>query len=471
MPGKKKEKKAASKTQQRLFGMVSAYKSGKLDLDKLPQSLADKVKGIADGSRRKTGDKRKNTKGISKKTATQMASTKHKGLPETVKESKILRFIDLLNEAKGDPDYMDALKGGKADGMTTQDIADLHNLSVEYIESIISGATEIEMEHTSDPDVAIRIAMDHLVESPIYYDDKIGLPNMEEELEEADVDEVIDRQLKDAVAKFNDFIADGDEKDEDKEDEIEDKIDDVNDLLDDIDEDIKELSEGVIRFESFDTPLLESSNKVLSDFIDKPGDTEIWYEIKSNFDGWETRERMYKEEGSKYTSRFGEKIDPKNLELTHVLLGKIFESDPDKIFHIMNNWGGEDVNVFLKEKGVRHTSMSIGEIIKTGDKILFVDDMGFRDISEESPLTESIDIEQNFSDRKRISKGFTSATLNGDILTITHNGNMGNSIEKSVNPNLDMMRLPTIQELKDTYEVVEEKGSPDYAYYIKIKIK
>ena len=83
MPGMKKEKKAKSKSQQRLFGMVTAYKSGKLDIDDLPPSLAKKVKGIADGTRKKTGDKRKKTKGVTKKAAKEIAGTKHKGLPET----------------------------------------------------------------------------------------------------------------------------------------------------------------------------------------------------------------------------------------------------------------------------------------------------------------------------------------------------------------------------------------------------
>ena len=64
MPGKKKEKKSASKSQQRLFGMVTAYNKGDLKLDDLPASLAKKIKSIAGGSRKKTGDKRKNTKGI-----------------------------------------------------------------------------------------------------------------------------------------------------------------------------------------------------------------------------------------------------------------------------------------------------------------------------------------------------------------------------------------------------------------------
>lgn len=116
MPGKKKDK-AASKSQQRLFGMVTAYKSGKLDLDDLPPSLAKKVKGIADGKRRKTGDKRKNTKGITKKAAKELASTKHKGLPEKVKEHRTMRYDEFVNEGFKDffrktfsPNVEDALE-------------------------------------------------------------------------------------------------------------------------------------------------------------------------------------------------------------------------------------------------------------------------------------------------------------------------------------------------------------------------
>jgi len=93
--------KAKSKTQQRLFGMVSAYKSGSLDLDGLPASLAKKIKGIADGQRKKTGDKRKFTKGTSAKAVNDYASTKHEDLPEKVEET-ITKFRDWdkVNEGK-----------------------------------------------------------------------------------------------------------------------------------------------------------------------------------------------------------------------------------------------------------------------------------------------------------------------------------------------------------------------------------
>lgn len=92
--------RANSKTQQRLMGMVHAYQNGDIDLDKLPKSLSDKIKGIADGVRKKTGDKRKHTKGISKNAAKDYASTKHKGLPEKIEETKILKFKQFINESK-----------------------------------------------------------------------------------------------------------------------------------------------------------------------------------------------------------------------------------------------------------------------------------------------------------------------------------------------------------------------------------
>ena len=94
------EEKSHSKSQQRLMGMVYAYKNGDLDLDNLSKDLADKIKGIADGKRRKTGDRRKNTKGMSKSSIKDYASTKHEGLPETVEESKICKFCDFINESK-----------------------------------------------------------------------------------------------------------------------------------------------------------------------------------------------------------------------------------------------------------------------------------------------------------------------------------------------------------------------------------
>ena len=74
---------ARSKSQQRLMGMVHAYK----DKGKLPNNpiLADKIKKIA--------------RSISKKDAKDFAETKHKNKPERVEESlTFAEFLQLLEE-------------------------------------------------------------------------------------------------------------------------------------------------------------------------------------------------------------------------------------------------------------------------------------------------------------------------------------------------------------------------------------
>lgn len=63
--------KAVSKSQQRFFGMVYAYKKGELDLDSIDdESLQDEIKNVADN--------------ISDEDAKKFASTKHDGLPASV---------------------------------------------------------------------------------------------------------------------------------------------------------------------------------------------------------------------------------------------------------------------------------------------------------------------------------------------------------------------------------------------------
>ena len=62
------------------------------------------------------------------------------------------------------------IKGGKADKMSLQDIADKFNVSVEKIKSQLNKGIKTEMEHTKDKEKATEIAMDHLTELPDYYD-------------------------------------------------------------------------------------------------------------------------------------------------------------------------------------------------------------------------------------------------------------------------------------------------------------
>lgn len=211
--------KAKSKSQQRLFGMVSAYKGKskakqKEYLDSLPKSLADKIKSIADGERKKTGDKRKKTKGMSEKDIKDFAKTKHEDLPEKVEES-ILRFDSFIlennNEEQSVPqNHEQHLEGGNADGMSLEDIADKHNVDVQYFYKILEDAIKIEMEHTDERSVAEKIVKDHLFETPLYYHEEHGLPAMEEKLEDMDkeeVDEIISSQVEQEqkIKKFDEY--------------------------------------------------------------------------------------------------------------------------------------------------------------------------------------------------------------------------------------------------------------------------
>ena len=64
----------------------------------------------------------------------------------------------------------DVLSGGLANGLSLQDIANLHKVSLVSIANQLKEGVDVEMEHTSNREIAQRIAKDHLVESPKYYD-------------------------------------------------------------------------------------------------------------------------------------------------------------------------------------------------------------------------------------------------------------------------------------------------------------
>lgn len=75
---------AKSKSQQRLMGMVHAYKKGELKTSDIDPDLRKKVKKIAGGMKNKS--------------AKDFAKTKHKGLPEKVKEDTLPTFKEYLIE-------------------------------------------------------------------------------------------------------------------------------------------------------------------------------------------------------------------------------------------------------------------------------------------------------------------------------------------------------------------------------------
>ena len=114
------------------------------------------------------------------------------------------------------------------------------------------------------------------------------------------------------------------------------------------------------------------------------GDTEIWY-FKSTGTDTEYGQEADLMMGYEWCKKKGCLPDPNNLEKTHVLLGKIALTDRDEIFADLqgDEWSPEgEARPLISGKGLHHTSMSVGDIMKIGDKVIFVDAWGFAELNE-----------------------------------------------------------------------------------------
>jgi len=104
------------------------------------------------------------------------------------------------------------------------------------------------------------------------------------------------------------------------------------------------------------------------------GKTNIWYAISTRDLGM----------GFKWCQQHDCLPDTENLEKTHVLLGSVKGTDKDKLFGLMQGeiWSPNgEARQFIKNSGVWHTSMSIGDIIEIGNKFFMVDRAGFKELT------------------------------------------------------------------------------------------
>lgn len=90
------------------------------------------------------------------------------------------------------------LKGGKADNLTLQDIANKFNVPLSDIQNQMKKGLGVEMEHTNDREKATEIVMDHLTEFPDYYD---RLIKMEKEPITEDSKSLIKRLIRENLFK------------------------------------------------------------------------------------------------------------------------------------------------------------------------------------------------------------------------------------------------------------------------------
>ena len=86
-----------------------------------------------------------------------------------MKKSTLRKIVvEQLNAKTQAPDKV---PGGLAQYATIGDLAQMHKLPVNHIITQILKGVKVESEHTTDLDIAMEIAFDHVYESPTYYDD------------------------------------------------------------------------------------------------------------------------------------------------------------------------------------------------------------------------------------------------------------------------------------------------------------
>ena len=87
-------------------------------------------------------------------------------------------FEEFISEAE-------KVKGGMSDNMTLSDIAKHHDIELAELEAEYAKGLKVEMEHTSDNEIAAEIARDHLYEDPKYYTKLATIESVVNEAEKA----------------------------------------------------------------------------------------------------------------------------------------------------------------------------------------------------------------------------------------------------------------------------------------------
>ena len=128
----------------------------------------------------------------------------------------------------------------------------------------------------------------------------------------------------------------------------------------------------------------------------EPGPTEIWY--------WKQDAGRDMMMGKNFLVKHGKMPDPNNLEATHVKIGSVKETNPEKIYHMMQGeiWSPEgQARNMIRASGTGHTSMSMGDIVVVDGQPMMVDRFGFAKLDNEQ-TEESRVMEGQFHKGKQI---------------------------------------------------------------------
>ena len=113
-------------------------------------------------------------------------------------KGSVKKYLGALH-ANADVNEANTLKGGKADKLSTKDIAKKFDVSVDKIEAQIKKGIGVEMEHTDNKEKATEIATDHVSEFPDYYD---RLDKMEKDASSKWGEEEVNENYKPIIKKI-----------------------------------------------------------------------------------------------------------------------------------------------------------------------------------------------------------------------------------------------------------------------------
>jgi len=100
------------------------------------------------------------------------------------------------------------------------------------------------------------------------------------------------------------------------------------------------------------------------------GSTEIWYQRPELFG------RV-----AGFAKDPDIEIDINDLSKTHILLGSVCEADPERLYGLLQGerWSPNgEARDLIRSKGLRHTSMSVGDIVVNYQGTHIVDSVGFK---------------------------------------------------------------------------------------------
>lgn len=123
---------------------------------------------------------------------------------------------------------------------------------------------------------------------------------------------------------------------------------------------------------------LDDAERVTGDVRYLGRSAEVWYMKPEVFRDFSM--------GVKFILSQGERALPTRATLgeTHVFLGEVGARDPDEVWEMMQAevWSpGGEARGFLQSRGVKHTSMSVGDVVVVDDHLHMIDSVGSKRIA------------------------------------------------------------------------------------------